>query len=128
MTEPKPAVVIVLQRDDRFLIIQRAATVPRAGFWTPPSGRVEPGESLAQAVAREAREELGLIVQARAEVWTCVTDDGRYRLHWWRADIVGGELQPDPREVAAVRWLTAAEYVAMTPSFPTHREFFQPLA
>lgn len=124
---PSPAVAIVLQRDDRILFIQRAAGLPRAGYWTPPTGRVEPDESLAAAVEREAREELGLIVRARDEVWHCLTDDGRYRLHWWRADILSGQLTPDPAEVAAARWLTFAEYLACTPRFSAHQPFFAEL-
>ena len=60
---PRPAVAIVLLRDDgRMLMIRRAEGIPKAGFWSPPTGRVEPGESAAEAARREAREELGLAV------------------------------------------------------------------
>lgn len=118
------AVLIVLQHDDRILLVRRAANVPRPGVWSPPSGRVEPGETHAAAVEREALEELGLHVRARDEVWQSDTDDGAWRLHWWRADVVGGVLTPDPAEVADVRWVTAAEFLALQPTFAGHRAFF----
>jgi 8-oxo-dGTP diphosphatase len=45
----------------RLLLIQRGHD-PEAGRWSLPGGRVEPGESDAQALAREMLEETGLIV------------------------------------------------------------------
>lgn len=42
------------------LVLCRRAIEPARGLWGPPSGFVEAGESLEEAVAREAREEAGL--------------------------------------------------------------------
>lgn len=53
---------IALDERGRVLLIQRAQP-PGAGLWTIPGGRVEPGESLARACARELREETGLEVE-----------------------------------------------------------------
>lgn len=122
---PRDAVVIVLLDDDqRVLMIRRAAGIPRAGVWTPPTGRVEEGEPLRAAVIREAREELGIAVRALAQSWTSLTDDARYRLHWWmcRADSLA--LQPDAREVADWRWIRSGQFDELQPTFPQHREFF----
>jgi ADP-ribose pyrophosphatase YjhB (NUDIX family) len=47
----------------RLLLIRRAHD-PGRGLWSLPGGRVEPGESLAEAVEREVREETGLDVRA----------------------------------------------------------------
>lgn len=118
------AVVIVLRRDERVLVIRRGPDVTRPGFWSAPSGRVEPGEAQADAVVREAREELGLTVLPLRQVWITTTDDQRYRLHWWLADITGGELVPHPGEVAEVRWVSPEEFLGLDPVFGAHREFF----
>ncbi len=59
MTPVLDGVIIVLQRGERFLVGQRAAHKPAAGYWTKVSGKVEPGEAQPDTVAREAREELG---------------------------------------------------------------------
>ena len=118
------AVIIVVRDGARLLAIRRAPGVPRPGYWCPPGGGIEPGESAADAVVREAREETGLAVRAVREVWTTTSDDGTWTLHWWLAARTGGELAPDPREVAETRWVTADEFLALAPIFDAHRPFF----
>lgn len=115
---------MVIEHGTRFVAIRRAAGTLRPGYWAPPSGRLEPGESEADAVQREVREELGLEVVPVAPLWACPSDDGAWQLAWWRARADGDVLRPDPREVAAARWVTAAEFLALTPTFARHREFF----
>lgn len=120
----KRAVVIILRRDTRVLIIRRGAGIARAGHWSPPTGRVEDGEPPADAVAREALEEIGVVVEPVAEVWRSETDDARYALHWWTARLVSGVPTPDGIEVDDLRWCTAAEFLTLTPIFDSHRAFF----
>jgi 8-oxo-dGTP diphosphatase len=58
---------VIHDASGRLLLIRRAHD-PGRGLWSLPGGRVEAGESLAQAVEREVREETGLDVTAAAPV------------------------------------------------------------
>jgi 8-oxo-dGTP diphosphatase len=116
-------VVAVILHEGKFLAIERAPSVPRSGYWAPPSGGIEPGESQAEAVAREVAEEVGLAVTPIAKVWECPTDDGRFTLHWWTARATSGELRLAPAEVSAARWVTPAEFLALAPTFEGDRDF-----
>lgn len=69
MLEPRPeAVVGVLIRDNRTLLISRKKD--GEGFVGLPGGKVERGETLVQALARELREELGIEIDS--ETVRCV--------------------------------------------------------
>jgi len=59
---PQVAVGAVVRDDAGRLLVVRRGHEPARGRWTLPGGRVEPGESLTDAVAREVREETSLDV------------------------------------------------------------------
>ncbi len=99
MTE---AIVALIRRGERVLVIRRSALVISPGYWGPLSGRIEPGESQPETVVREVREEIGLDVRPVAKVWECPSDDGACLLHWWSVEVTGGELRLEPREVSDV--------------------------
>lgn len=97
----------VFDGQGRVLLVQRGKP-PGAGLWTVPGGRLEGGETLAQAVAREVREETGLVVEVGA--LACVVermgDDYHFVILDYLARVVGGMLAhgsdaKDARFVAA---------------------------
>jgi mutator protein MutT len=61
--EPDPLVTIVvaavIERDHRFLLTRRQPGAHLAGMWEFPGGKIDPGETHAEALQRELGEELG---------------------------------------------------------------------
>ena len=60
MQEVHVAVGVILDTDRNILLARRAEGAHQGGLWEFPGGKVEPGESLQAALARELREELGI--------------------------------------------------------------------
>lgn len=119
------AVVAVLRRSDRVLVIRRGPGARLPGYWAPLSGTLEPGESQEEALVREIREEVGLHATPLAKVWESTAADGKFLLHWWTAEAGPGEVTADPREVSDVVWVTPAEFLELDPVFGPDREFFR---
>jgi 8-oxo-dGTP pyrophosphatase MutT (NUDIX family) len=118
---PKLEVIAaIIEREGRFLLGKRSPLRQSApGYWCPISGRVEPGESRADAVVREVREETGLRVSALHEVAQCDTHDGTAIIHWWRTQLLDdapAQLAND--EHTELRWLTPEELQRLEPTFP----------
>lgn len=91
---------LVLQPDGHLLLGQRPEGKAYAGWWELPGGKLEPGETPLQALARELQEEVGIEVTA-ATPW--VTHVHHYphatvrlafcRVTAWRGNPVGLENQ-----------------------------------
>ena len=60
--DPKVAVICIVPRDGRVLMIRRATDLGY-GLWGLPGGYVDRGEVVERAAAREVREETGLEVE-----------------------------------------------------------------
>jgi 8-oxo-dGTP diphosphatase len=61
-THPQLATSAAIFRDGKVLLVRRARS-PGKGFYSLPGGRVEFGESLAVALAREVMEETALTIE-----------------------------------------------------------------
>lgn len=86
------AVGAIIVRDGLMLLVQRGHA-PAAGQWSVPGGRVERGESDAEALAREVAEETGLMVRVGpmlGEVSRAGVGDVVYRIRDYLVEIVGG--------------------------------------
>ncbi|MCB2211233.1 8-oxo-dGTP diphosphatase MutT [bacterium] len=100
----------LIWRDDGMILIsQRPQGGSHAGCWELPGGKVESGETVAQALEREIREELGVEVAAGPE-FNRVTHEYAeltVTLAGLHARYVNGE--PQALEVADWRWVRADE-------------------
>lgn len=82
-------------REGPFLLTSRPADKVYAGYWEFPGGKVEAGESVEQALARELREELGIQIGAAHPWQTLVMDypHARVRLNFCKVYDWQGEFQ-----------------------------------
>ena len=106
MTE---VVAALIQKDGRFLICQRPAHKARGLLWEFVGGKVEPGESKAQALIRECREELGVTVTVQDAFMEVTHEypDLTVHLTLFYARIAEGE--PQKLEHNDLRWITPRE-------------------
>ena len=114
--KPQPVVcagAVVRDQSGRLLLVQRGHP-PSAGLWSVPGGRVEPGETPAQAAVREVREETGLDVSVGTLLAT--VEIGEFVVHDFAAQVLGGELRAGD-DAADVRWCTFDE-AALLPLTP----------
>lgn len=98
----------------RLLLIKRGHE-PGAGLWSLPGGRVEPGETDQQAVAREVLEETSLRVECRRLLGTAELpglDGTVIDVSDYLAVVTGGELAPGD-DAADVRWVAASDLGSM---------------
>ncbi|HIW53500.1 MAG TPA: (deoxy)nucleoside triphosphate pyrophosphohydrolase [Candidatus Ruthenibacterium merdigallinarum] len=106
MTE---VVAALICREGRFLICRRPAHKARGLLWEFVGGKVEPGETKAQALARECREELAVEVDVGApfmEVTHAYPDITVHLTLLW-AQIRSGEVRL--LEHCDMRWITPDE-------------------
>ncbi len=122
--EQRDAIVAVVRRAERILVIQRGPRARFPGYWAPLSGKVEVAETQEEALIREVHEEVGLEVSPVAKVWESQTEDGTFRLHWWMAESEQGGIVMQPGEVSDVRWVTPQEFSRLEPVFAADRMFF----
>jgi mutator protein MutT len=105
----------VVVRDGRALLIKRGHE-PRKGEWSLPGGLVELGESLADALRRELREEAGLEITIGPHIETFDRihrdADGRVRFHFVIVDYLCAAAEGEPvagTDADAVAWASADE-------------------
>jgi 8-oxo-dGTP diphosphatase len=119
---PSPRVIVaaVIVQDGRVLACERSAPPEVAGRWEFPGGKVEAGETDAQALARECAEELGVRVEVGARVGPDVPlAHGRAVLRVFTVTLLNGD-EPRALEHTAMRWL-AADELDSVPWLPADR-------
>lgn len=103
---------VVLERDGAYLLVQERQ--PKAyGLWNLPAGKVDEGETLEQAAAREASEETGFDVALKQHLYVLHPEAHRPVMHAFAADITGGELHIPQEELLDAQWFTFDQIQAM---------------
>lgn len=88
---PAPVAMAVIEHERQLVLIRRSDN-PLAGYWAPPAGYVETGESVPEAVVREAREECGLEIVLDELAGVYSQADVEVLIVAYRARSTGGRL------------------------------------
>jgi mutator protein MutT len=98
------------------------------GLWDLPAGAIDPGETPAQAIVREVREETGLIVEPTAVAGVfggqgfrlrySNGDEVEYTVIVFECRVLGGTLAGLDGEAAELHFIDAAKRPALTAEFP----------
>ena len=103
--KPVDVVAALIWEKDKYLICQRAAEKSRGLLWEFVGGKVEPGETMEQALARECAEELAITVNVGNQFMQVVHEypDMLIRLTLFHCTIPSGF--PQALEHNALRWI-----------------------
>lgn len=113
------AAAVITRPDGSFLLGQRAPGTFYPGYWEFPGGKVEPGETPRDALARELREELGIEVTC---AWPWLTREHCYehahvRLHFFEVPAWSGTVNDHIH--AALSW-QRADTLTVGPMLPAN--------
>ncbi|WP_095078568.1 Nudix family hydrolase [Pseudomonas sp. Irchel s3h17] len=103
------AAAVIRDADGKILIARRADAQHQGGLWEFPGGKVEEGEAVQVALARELHEELGIVVTAARPLITVHHDypDKQVLLDVWEVSAFTGE--PHGAEGQPLAWVTGRE-------------------
>ena len=100
----------IIKDGDRYLVGQRAANKAQGGLWEFMGGKIEPGETPEQALARECREELALEIENEHIIDSVVHE---YPEKTIRLTLISclpkSGSNPKALEHQQIRWVTRAE-------------------
>jgi 8-oxo-dGTP diphosphatase len=105
---------VIRDERGRLLLIKRGHD-PGAGLWSLPGGRVEPGETDAEALVREMREETGLMVRAGrllGRVRRPYGDGDVVDIADYAATVIGGTLGAGD-DAADTRWADEEDFARL---------------
>ena len=106
----------VIKDDQGRLLLIKRGHAPGAGLWSLPGGRIEPGETDAEALVREMREETGLVIDPGQLIGTVrrpAPDGAVFDIRDYAATVTGGTLRPGD-DAAGARWVDASELESLS--------------
>ncbi len=102
-------VAAIIERDGKILLAQRPPHADQPGLWEFAGGKIEPGESQPQALARELEEELAIVARPTRYIASHQREVSGRLIHlhtWWVGEFSG---EPVARYHSELRWCTPSQ-------------------
>lgn len=102
-------VAALIWQGDKFMICQRPANKARGLLWEFVGGKVEPGETKEQALIRECKEELEILLSVGDVFMDVVHEYSDITVHLTLFDATIAEGEPQKIEHNDIKWITSKE-------------------
>lgn len=111
----KVIVNIIVKQDDKILMVQEASGSEK-GMWNFPAGHLDECENVFEGAIREAKEETGYDVEITGLVNVQnVVYDNKHIVHFvFLAEIIGGEINFDTKEIMNVEFIDINKILSMS--------------
>jgi mutator protein MutT len=104
-------VAAVVEREGRYLVGRRPRQKRHGGLWEFPGGKLDEGESIADAAERELDEELGLTVTEMGRRLLAIEDEGSpFVIEFHAVHVEGSAIAHEHEELG---WFSALELTTM---------------
>lgn len=99
--------------ENKILVVQRAKE-PTEGKWAPVGGeKDERDKNLEQTVIREAKEEVGLVIEVKRKIGTYLTLNEEYQIVNFLAETKNPSLEINQDEIQDAKWLKPEEILSL---------------
>ncbi len=119
MKKPKFKVVAgFIEKNNKFLLVQRPFNKKNGGLWEFPGGKVEKDETLENAIKRELKEELGINVLSIESIEKIEYDYGDFFIELYLFKIKNFSGKIDLKEAVNMAWVDfdSAENLKLCPA------------
>lgn len=105
----------VIEKDNKILMVQEGLDFCY-GEWNYPAGHVDEFENITESAIREVKEETGLDVKLTSVLPICETKlkNETHIIIRFVAEVIGGEIQFDSKEILDVKWIDVKDIEKMT--------------
>lgn len=93
------------------------------GYYYPPGGHTETGESEMNTLVRELREELELTIMPVKKITETAGDVPNQLTSWWQCQIISGSIKPRNSEIQDANWFTQEQMKSIN-IWPATKTFF----